>query len=49
MTCPFRSRICTPNSSGLEHWIDTFRAALVAAGYALDTAKRVRLVEDEDE
>jgi len=44
-----RVRITAHGDGGIEHWLDTVRAALVAAGYAMDTAKRVRLVEDGDE
>lgn len=44
-----RVRITAHGDGGIEHWLDTFKAALVAAGYAMDTAKRVQLVEDGDE
>ena len=44
-----RARITAHGDGGIEQWLDTFKAALVAAGYALYTAKRIRLVEDEDE
>lgn len=29
-----------------EHWLHTFRAALVAAGYSVETAKRLELRDD---
>lgn len=43
-----RVRITAHGDGGIEHWLNTFRAALVAAGYAMGTAKRVRLVEEGD-
>lgn len=30
----------------LQHWVKTFQAALVAAGFALETAKRLELRDE---
>lgn len=42
-----RVEILTEGDGGIDHWLDTFRAALVAAGFAVNTARRVVLMRPE--
>ena len=47
VTVPSAS-VCVSGSGNIDHFLDVFRAALVAAGYAAGTAEKLQIVEGDE-
>jgi hypothetical protein len=43
------SRVSVSGDGSLDHALDTFRAALVAAGFAASVAERLDVLADDDQ
>lgn len=44
-----RAQVMAAGDGGIDHWLETVRAAMVAAGFSTATARRVVLLEAVDE